>query len=108
VSQESSPSLADRPDGKVAAVIIAACAIVAILSVAQHPVVETRAPGQAIPELVRLGPIDRIVHGILIAVMAALLFGFSIFSVRRGLGQLTTIGGLIAYALGVVTVVSAR
>jgi hypothetical protein len=107
VSQEPSPSLADRPDGKVAAVVIAACAIVAILAVAQHPVVATHAPAQAIPELVRLGPMDRIVHGILIAVMAALLFGFSIFALRRGLGQQATVGGLIAYAVGVGAVIGA-
>lgn len=107
MSQGISPSLADRPDGKIAAGIIAVCAIVAILSIAQHPVVEKHAPALAIPELVRLAPMNQAVHGILIAVMALLLFGFSIFSARRGFDRQTSVGGLIAYALGVGAVIGA-
>lgn len=107
MSQTQSPLLADRPDGRLAAAVIAACAIVAILAVAQHPVVATHAPAQAIPELVQLGPTDRMVHGILIAVMAALLFGFSVFSLRRGFARQSTVVGLIAYAAGVGAMIGA-
>jgi hypothetical protein len=107
VSQEPAPSLRARPDGTVAAVIIATCAVVAILAVAQHPVAASHAAAQAIPEMVRLAPMDRTIHGILIAVMAALLFGFSVFSARVGFDRQTTIAGLTAYALGVGAVIGA-
>jgi hypothetical protein len=107
VSQEQSPPRTARPDGKIAAIVIAVSALVAILAVAQHPTVAIHAPAQAIPELVRLAPLDRLVHGILIAVMLALLFAFSIFSLRRGLDRQTTVGGFVAYAFGCLAVIGA-
>ncbi len=60
-----------------------------------------REPAAAIAALVRIGAVDRIVHGAMIALMAALLFGFGVFSVRRGFDKQTVLGGVTAYAIGV-------
>lgn len=86
---------------------IGACAILAVLAVAQHPVAASHVAAQAIPEVVQLSLIDRLVHGFLIATTLATFFGFTIFSARRGFDRHTTIAGFIGYALGVAAVIGA-
>jgi hypothetical protein len=104
---EPAPSLAARPDPRVAAGALAVCAILAIVAVGLHPVAESHAAAQAIPEMVRLAPMDRLVHGFLILTSLATFFGLTIFAARRGFGRQTTIAGYIPYALGVTAVIGA-
>jgi hypothetical protein len=73
------------PNGTAAGIAIAVSAIATIFAIAHHPTVTTRAPAEAIAQMVRLATMDRIVHGVVIALLGALLFGFSVFSLRRGL-----------------------
>jgi hypothetical protein len=95
------------PSGLAAGIAIACCAVVTIFAVAHHPTVSARAPAEAMAAMVRVATPDRIVHGVLIAIMAVLLFGFSVFSLRRGLHRATSIAGLIAYAAGVIALTGA-
>ena len=57
--------------------------------------------------MVKLAGVDRLVHGTLIAIMGVLLYGFAIFSVRRGMHRQTSVAALIAYAAGIAAVIGA-
>jgi hypothetical protein len=69
--------------------------------------VEARTPLQVVTGIVALAPMDHFMHGSVIAIMGALLFGLCIYSLRRGLQNQTAVGGFIAYALGVGALIGA-
>ncbi len=50
---------------------------------------------------------DRIVHGAVIALMGTMLFGLSVFSLRRGLHRQAVVAALLAYAAGVSSMIGA-
>ncbi len=58
-------------------------------------------------QLLALRTADQTVHGILIAAVIGLVFGFTVFALRRGLGSTAALAGLVAYALGSVPVIGA-
>jgi hypothetical protein len=95
------------PGGTAAGIAIAVCALATIVAVAHHPTVSARAPAQAMSAMLRIATADRVVHGVLIAVLAALLYGFTVFSLRRGLHRDTSVAGLVAYAIGIVALIGA-
>ena len=95
------------PGGTAAGIAIASCALATIFVIAHHPTVSAHAPADAMEAMVRVATADRIVHGVLIAIMAVLLFGFTIFALRRGLHRWTSIAGLIAFAGGIAALVGA-
>ena len=95
------------PSGMAAGIAIAACALLTIFAIAHHPTVSARAPAEALTLIVQLATQDRIVHGAMIAIMGVLMYGFAIFSLRRGLHRETSVAGLIAFAAGVVAVIGA-
>jgi hypothetical protein len=95
------------PGGRAAGIAIAVCAIVTIFAVAHHPTVSARGPAEAMAQMVQLATPDRIVHGALIAMMAVLLFAFTIFSLRRGLHRETSVAALIAYTIGTAALIGA-
>jgi hypothetical protein len=97
----------DAPGGRTAGIAIAVCAVITIFAVAHHPTVSARAPAEALIQMVQLATPDRIVHGALIAIVSVLLFGFTIFSLRRGLHRHTSVAGLIAYAIGTALLIGA-
>jgi hypothetical protein len=95
------------PSGMAAGIAIACCALVTIVAIAHHPTVSARAPAEAMRQMVQVATADRVVHGVLIAIMGALLYGFAIFSLRRGLHRQTTVPALIAFTAGIVAVIGA-
>jgi hypothetical protein len=96
------------PSGFTAGVIIAVCAAVTILALSHHPTLAHReGPAAAIADIVRFASTDRIVHGVMIAVMSALLFALCVFSVRRDLRDQTVLGALVAFALGAGALIGA-
>jgi len=96
-----------RPSGAIAGVAIAVAALLTLISIAHHPTVHALKPAEAIPAIVAMAPMDRLVHAIVIAAMAAQLFGFAIYSLRRGLWRQSIIGALIAYSIGAAAIVAA-
>ncbi|MEA2785870.1 MAG: hypothetical protein QOF71_1974 [Candidatus Eremiobacteraeota bacterium] len=108
MQNDGTASFRDRaPDGRPAGIAIAICAMVAIVAISHHPTVSTRAPAEALTQMVQLAPMDRIVHGTLIAIMGVLLFSFAVYSLRRGLHRATSVGAFIAYATGIAAVIGA-
>lgn len=95
------------PGGTAAGIAIASCAMVTIFAIAHHPTVSARAPAEALTQMVQVATPDRIVHGTLIAIMGTLLYGFTIFSLRRGLHRETSVAGLIAFTAGIAAVIGA-
>jgi hypothetical protein len=95
------------PDGVVAGAIILACGVLSLLVVAHHPSIHTHRPSEILGALATLNAANEIVHGLLIAFMLALAFGFSIFTLRQGVHYLTSIGGLVPYLAGVAAFVAA-
>jgi hypothetical protein len=96
------------PRGEIAGIVLVACGALAVFAMAHHPSVESRTPADAILEIGRIGAVDEVVHGTMIAIVAALLFGLTIFSMRRGLSNGAVLGGLIAQAIGTgATIVAA-
>jgi len=107
VQRERSATCPAVPDGTVAGTLMLACALIAVIALMHHPAVATRHAADMMTQIVRLAAVDRAVHGAMIAVTVALLFAFSVFSARRGLGDQTVLGGLIGYALGSVGIIAA-
>ena len=92
---------------RIAGTALAVCALLSDVAVAHHPTVMARTASEALPAIVRLGALDRTVHGSLIAICAVSLCGMTVFSLRRGATRLTSLAGLIAYGLGTLTIVGA-
>ena len=95
------------PSGTAAGFAIAFCALATIVAISHHPTVSARAPAEAIAAMVRVATADRIVHGSLIAILAVLLYSFTVFSLRRGLHRETSVAGLVAYTIGIVALIGA-
>jgi hypothetical protein len=105
--ESSSPSAAAIPNGTKAGILIAAGAALTVFAVAHHPTVAGRPPAEAIAEIVRLAQMDRLVHASLIVMLGALLYGFTVFSLRRGLHRETVVAALITYAVGILSSIGA-
>ena len=103
----SSPAGINLPNGKLAGIVIAACASLTILGIANHPQVMARSHGDVFAQLVALGPMDRIVHGALMLVVFGLVWGLAVFSIRRGFTRPTVLAGFIAYAVGALAWIGA-
>jgi hypothetical protein len=101
------PSVEAAPRGTVAGIVILACGALAVFAMAHHPSVEAHTPAQVIAEIGKIGPVNHAVHGAMIAIIAALLFGFTVFSMRRGLAKEAVLGGLIAQAIGTTATIVA-
>lgn len=100
LQEPGSPSVPVAPRGTIAGIVLVTCGALAVFAMAHHPSVETRTPAEAIREIGRIGSVNEIVHGAMIGIIAALLFGLTIFSMRRGLPSEAILGGLIAQAIG--------
>jgi len=95
-----------KPDGFYAGIVVGLGAALTLLAVANHPVLN-RSHGDILTQVVALGPMDRFMHGSVIAVVLALVYGLAVFSLLRGFGRECVLAGFIAYALGSVSWVGA-
>ncbi len=100
LDQDSSVITGGVPRGKVAGIAIALSAALTIAAVARHPsIAPAHGPAAVFAQLIALSVVDEVVHGVLIVMVGALLFGLTVFSMRRGLHREHVLAGLIAYAL---------
>ena len=93
--QMAAPSLAGARLGKTAGGVLLAAAALSIFAMSHHPTGIGAAGSAAVMTL------GGAIHATMIVVLAAMLFGLTIFSVRQGLGGLM-LAGLLAYAIGFV------
>lgn len=96
------PAPADpwAPSGKIAGYAIGACALLTLLTIMMHPQAESRKPADFVVEVARLTPMLRVVHGTVIAFMLALVYGFTVYSLRRGARRELVVAALVAFASG--------
>jgi hypothetical protein len=87
---------------KIAALALALFAVVGVVAIVHHPTLVVREPREALAGIVRLASLDRIVHGSLIGMIAALVFALTIFSIRCGIERASTLAALVSYGLGSV------
>jgi hypothetical protein len=98
---------ARTPDGVFPGAVILTCGLLSIAVVTHHPTVHAHTPAQLFADIASLSVADEIVHGILIAFMFALTFGFSVFAMRQGLHRLTSLAGLLGYGAGALALCGA-
>jgi hypothetical protein len=106
-TEVSSDPTRRSPDGVTAGMTIAACATLMVLAIAHHPTVVAQRPAEMLADVVAVAVPDRIVHGSLIVIIGALVFGFAIFAQRQGLERSTVLGGFLAFATGAGALVGA-
>jgi hypothetical protein len=68
---------------RIAGFILAACALLAIVAISQHPVASAKRGVQAFEAIVQVGPADRLVHGVLIVILFAMMFSFTVYTLGR-------------------------
>ena len=94
------PSPYAPPDSRMAGTVIAGASVLSVLLMFRHPSVGSHAMADVIAEVAAKAATDRFVHGGLIALMGALLFGFVDLSRLLGLRRPPVRAALIAYAVG--------
>ena len=82
------PEAGMRNEDRVAGIALIAAAATSMLAMAHHPT------------SLRAGAMIGIVHGVMILVVGAMLYGFAHFARRRGLERPAVLAGLIAYGIG--------
>lgn len=87
-------------DLRSAGAIIVGASLASLLMMAHHPSGSTHDTAAFVEQIARIGALNRFVHGALIALLAALLFGFAEFSRAFGAGRPVVRAALVAYAIG--------
>jgi hypothetical protein len=82
------PEADTREGDRAAGLALIGAAAVSMLAMAHHPT------------SLRAGATIGIVHGVMILVVGAMLYGFSHFARRRGLRRPAVLAGLVAYGIG--------
>ncbi len=89
---------------RIAGAVLGVSALAELVAVARHP---SAGHGDLLAGIVAAAGPDAAVHAIVIAATAGLMLGLTVWSQRRGTGDITTMAALIAYALGAVVLVAA-
>lgn len=78
----SLPPSAPRASGlnRIAGFLLAACTLVMLIAISHHPVAPRRRGLEALEGIVALGPTDRFVHGLLILIIFAMIFSFTVYT----------------------------
>ena len=100
------PNLSRRPNGTVAAGLLAVPAILTLVLILHHPVLRG---GHDIASVAAgigsLAVMDRLVHGGLIVVLGLQTLGFTLFSAHLGWARPAVVAGFMAYAAGVLLMI---
>lgn len=98
---------AEAVSARRAGIVLVAATIVSIVAMAHHPSVGSHEPGAAIAEIGTKATLNRLVHGVLIALMGLELWAFTVFVDRlRGARDAVRLG-LVAYAIGIGAMIGA-
>jgi hypothetical protein len=106
----SEPTFAQGAAGhsvRVAAWVLIVGPLLEVAAMVQHPSVHSHAAAEVLAQVRALSSLAALVHGVLIALMAAILLALLEFSVRRNLSRPLVRSGLLAYALGVIAMTGA-
>jgi hypothetical protein len=81
----SLPPSAPRVSGlnRFAGFLLAACMLVMLIAISHHPVAPRRRGLEAFEAIVQVGPADRLVHGLLVLILFAMMFSFTVYTLGR-------------------------
>lgn len=106
--EPSDPSGSARSATNLAAAgAIGVGALVGILAMALHPSVGAHGLAEGMAEIRREAHAAGVVHGAMIAVLGAWIFGYWVFADRLGLGRSSVRLGLVAFVMGAAAHVGA-
>jgi len=105
----SDPAFADSGThgARLAAWVLIVGPLLEVAAMTEHPSVHGHEAAQVVAQVRSLSSLAALVHGVLIALMAAILLALLEFSVRRGLSRPLVRSGLLAYGLGVIAMTGA-
>ncbi len=92
---------------RAAGIILVASSVLAVLFMAHHPTAETHDAAALAADIGGKATLSRFVHGGLIALLAAQLFAFTVFSRWVGTERSAVGAGLVAYAIGTGAMIGA-
>lgn len=81
-------------------IAIAVAGLLSVLLMTHHPSVGSHAIADVVDEIATKAAVSKVVHGTLIALMAALIYAFVEFSAHLGLSRSPVRAALIAYVIG--------
>ena len=93
-----------RPSGRTAAAALGTGALGWVLVGLVHPRVHR---GDIVAQIARLAPHLAIVHSVAIIAAAALLFGRTVFSLRRGIERSLVLAALVVFAIATIAIIAA-
>lgn len=91
---------AETPGARRAGIVLVAATLVSILAMAHHPSVGSHDASAAIAEIGTKATLNRIVHGVLIALVGLELWAYTVFADRLRRARDIVRLGSIAYAIG--------
>jgi hypothetical protein len=98
---------AESASTRHAGIVLIAATFVSIVAMAHHPSVAAHDPIAAIAEIGTKATLNRIVHGVLIALMGLELYAFAVFADRIGPRRDAVRIGFVAYAIGIGAMIGA-
>jgi hypothetical protein len=98
---------AETASARRAGIVLVAATLVSIVAMAHHPSVASHDPGAAIAEIGTKATLNRIVHGVLIALMGIEAWAFAVFADRLGGRRDAVRLGFVAYAIGIGAMIGA-
>jgi hypothetical protein len=101
------PDTRDTGNGTTAGAIIIAASLLSVLMMARHPSVATHDASKVFAEIADKAWIDRLVHGSLIFLLGAQVFGYIEFCSRLGFFRNLVRAGMIGYVIGVGALIGA-
>jgi hypothetical protein len=90
-----------RSGVRISAILLIVCSLMEMIFMAHHPTVHAQNISDALVQMSHVAIKDKIVHGALILLMYAVLFGLYTYAYRRGLQRAGNRFGLLAYFTGV-------
>ena len=95
------------PSGRAAGLLIGLASVLSVAFMVFHPTVHAHDTAELIAGVARKAVVNRVVHGSLIALVGALVCGFTCLSSRLGANSISARGGLVAYVMGAGTLIVA-
>lgn len=93
--------------GRLPGLVLIGSAAATIVGMLHHPVGHGATSTELAQSLVEAGPMLRLVHGAMIALLLALTYGVTTYTIRRGLDRPLVLLGLITFVAGIFAMLPA-
>jgi hypothetical protein len=94
-------------EARIAGSVLVAATLLSILMMAHHPSASTHDPASLAADIAGTATLSRVVHGVLIALIALELYAFVVFSARFASGRSAARAALVGYAIGAGAMIGA-